>query len=341
MTRSGERSYDERAVTVGVLRLGRQGRAVLSAACCQTLWSTYDAVAPARLEASALVHEHVLDELWAYAAGERGPDGLVDLDPVVDEVTPRDDSDDWSASSAFLQSVGIAILNALHGADTDDPKRAVFAARQLQDVADHVDGLAEDDGPSALALICELVDAYLAAAAACETGAGDGVATLRDTCEHDGERLAALALPHLGDEPTPAPARVPSEEAGDGLVDELVADLRQCADAMDDLVQELRPGGEAAERATLPRSGVLPSVGFYRLHGYGCRVTMRDGREVDFDWDAAGRPSLDLWRSQSYLESRGYAPQDEAALEADLRAQRHLVTDDRSGHLWFRLDARR
>ena len=53
------------------------------------------------------------------------------------------------------------------------------------------------------------------------------------------------------------------------------------------------------------RGGVIPGVGTYRLHGFGCRFELETGEEVDFDWGPDAQPRFDVWRLQTFARSRG------------------------------------
>lgn len=62
-----------------------------------------------------------------------------------------------------------------------------------------------------------------------------------------------------------------------------------------------RDGGEPV------RSGTLPGLGTFQLHGIGCRFELGTGEDVDVDWDDQGRVVFDSWRMWIYAESRADA----------------------------------
>jgi hypothetical protein len=83
------------------------------------------------------------------------------------------------------------------------------------------------------------------------------------------------------------------------------------------------------------RSGVIPRVGSYTFHGVGCRFEFETGEEVDFDWNADGAPTFDVWRLRRYAQSiNAKAPVDAELLAAcrELTAQ-GLLREASEG--WF------
>ncbi len=66
------------------------------------------------------------------------------------------------------------------------------------------------------------------------------------------------------------------------------------------------PTGEAR------RSGELPGVGRFQLHGFGCRVEFDDGEIVEFDWNREGSAMFDNRRLSWFAQSIG--------MESDLAA---------------------
>ncbi len=79
------------------------------------------------------------------------------------------------------------------------------------------------------------------------------------------------------------------------------------------------------------RSGRLPGVGDFELHGSGCRVVLLTGGEIDFDWDDHGRETFDGWRLARFAQSVGELTR-EAELVAAARSMRQL-SEVRLG--WF------
>ena len=63
------------------------------------------------------------------------------------------------------------------------------------------------------------------------------------------------------------------------------------------------------------RSGPLPGLGTFQLHGIGCRFELDTGEILDVDWDAHGRAIFDSWRLGIFAQSADHLPVDENALQ--------------------------
>ena len=62
------------------------------------------------------------------------------------------------------------------------------------------------------------------------------------------------------------------------------------------------------------RSGVLPGVGSFKLHGNGCQFELDSGADLDVDWDSEGRAVFDSWRILMYARSIGDERVDQETL---------------------------
>lgn len=74
------------------------------------------------------------------------------------------------------------------------------------------------------------------------------------------------------------------------------------------------------ENGSGSRSGTIPGFGSFQLHGFGCRVVLESGEEVDFDWDSQGRAVFDGWRLRTFATSVGQSGTTEDDLVEAARA---------------------
>lgn len=112
------RAYDELFVAQQLEQMGARQRTLFSVACSQILWSTYCTIAAETGDERPPILDEALADLWSIAKGHRGTDGITELDPLVADAVPHDDSEAWVDSSGFLQSAGIALLNTVDGVAT-------------------------------------------------------------------------------------------------------------------------------------------------------------------------------------------------------------------------------
>jgi hypothetical protein len=85
----------------------------------------------------------------------------------------------------------------------------------------------------------------------------------------------------------------------------------------------------------LRRSGVIPGLGTWALHGMGCRFELDTGEDVDFDWNADGIPTFDVWRLRKYASSIGAPGLADADLLAACRelSLKGVIREEPEG--WF------
>jgi hypothetical protein len=114
------------------------------------------------------------------------------------------------------------------------------------------------------------------------------------------------------------------------VVRDFAARLRICVD-------ELASIWAADLDGRKQRSGHIPGVGDWSLHGAGCLVVMADGALVDSDWNTFGEEVFDAWRINQFERSVGLPETEPNRLIA---AARSMCAD---GSLveaslgWFRL----
>lgn len=85
------------------------------------------------------------------------------------------------------------------------------------------------------------------------------------------------------------------------------------------------------------RTGRLDDWGTFHLHGVGCLIELDTGEEVDFDWDAEGRPIFDGWRLRQFARSAG---EERFSTDSLVEAARQLVAKGVLAETpdgWFRL----
>ena len=80
----------------------------------------------------------------------------------------------------------------------------------------------------------------------------------------------------------------------------------------------------------------IHGVGTLRIHGSGCVAEFESGEDLDFDWDADGRPVFDGWRLRSFGRSIGRdVPEHELMGEARSMARSGILEEVPGG--WFRV----
>lgn len=197
------RAYDEFYVAKRLDGMAGAQRIVFSIACSQILWSAYCRISQETGSERPAVFDEALAELWSMAKGEREAAGISAFDPPVFEASPHDDSEDWTDSSGFLQSTGIALINAINGVATGSWQNSVFAARQISEIAEYIVDLAKDDAEEEGASVDEeyvlnhaknLVYRQVEVVARWHAGEPIDINAVVAGCQRDGEDLGAIAL---------------------------------------------------------------------------------------------------------------------------------------------------
>lgn len=203
MTDHSAWAYDERRLAQQLEGMGADQRRLFTIACSQVLRSAYCTIAEETGDERPAVFEDALAEVWAVAAGRRGAEGIAELDPLVADATPHDDSEDWVDSSGFLQSAGIALLHAVAVVATGALGHPVFAARQVSEVAEHVVYLADDDADeggsdvdrdAVLGLAKDVVHRQLDVVGRWDPAEPLDLDVVREGCRRDGAELGTVAL---------------------------------------------------------------------------------------------------------------------------------------------------
>jgi hypothetical protein len=122
-------------------------------------------------------------------------------------------------------------------------------------------------------------------------------------------------------------------------IDAFAAALRAAGAA---IVAAFAPLRRLADVVPMARQGVVrksdsvPGGIGYEVHGAGCAITDRSGREIDVDFLPDGTPIFDVWRLRTFVESTGRAAPgadaDVLALCRDMVSS-GLLTEPKSG--WF------
>ncbi|MFS0702248.1 hypothetical protein AB6N24_19930 [Cellulomonas sp. 179-A 4D5 NHS] len=194
-------AYDETLLYQRVSALPPLGQAAFAAACSQRLGSMCAVLGEAWGLPVPDVFGTTQAAVWAICAGERGTSDADDLDAAVSADVPHDDDEDWDRFSGYLQSAGIALIHAILAARSPDPRRDVFGARQLDEVADFTASDLRDAGDDAAAdavlqAVHEGLDEELASL---EAGSGSAatIEHVRRHAELEGRRLGALLTASL------------------------------------------------------------------------------------------------------------------------------------------------
>lgn len=159
------RTYDEPVLLARLEPLDREAKTAFAASCAQLLFPLFERYsrvtgAPAAAERLA----SILAAAWHLAS--RPAVEVQEMEADATSMVPDEDHDGWVLESAYGQNGAAAVSYALSTWRTDDPQRAVWAARQVYEVADYAfwqtnpNADANEDGP---ALRSEFVQAALSA----------------------------------------------------------------------------------------------------------------------------------------------------------------------------------
>ncbi|MDQ0077888.1 DUF416 family protein [Arthrobacter oryzae] len=132
--------YDENALLARLEPLDRWAKTAFAAACAQRLFPHYERYARS---ADTLAHAQILADIlstaWDVASGR-----VVIVQPLQSEaesMVPSEDGDN-ALESGYAENAAVAVAYAIRTWLSDDPQEAVWAARQVFDVADYAFWLA-------------------------------------------------------------------------------------------------------------------------------------------------------------------------------------------------------
>ncbi|NYG22844.1 hypothetical protein BJY17_003591 [Agromyces hippuratus] len=127
--------YEEAEIAARLTRLGRVERTAFAAACAERLWPLFTRCAEVAEHADATVVRGVLDDLWRAVNGA-DVSGIAQLQGVAEAMVPSDD-DEWVFEMGYLQNAAASVAYAIRVWLTGSPQEAVWAARQVYEVADY------------------------------------------------------------------------------------------------------------------------------------------------------------------------------------------------------------
>ncbi len=192
-------AYDETRLHERVSALPPLARAVFAASCSQRLVAMCAVLGEAWEHPVPEVFEATQEAVWAMCAGLRGADDADELDAAISAEVPHDDDEDWDRLSGYLQSAGIASIHAVLAVPSANPAHAVFAARQLCEVADSTASDLRDagDGAAAADVLHAATRALEDDLASLEAEIDPAVERIRQRAVHEGRQLAARLLTSL------------------------------------------------------------------------------------------------------------------------------------------------
>lgn len=129
--------YDEQAIRAGLESMSPEARVLFAAACAERLIPLYELFSELTKRGDVSVLREGLKVAWsATDPGSVLREEIKRLRDVAEALVPDADDEDWSFSWAFAQTAAAAVTYALETWLSADAQNAVWASRQLYDVAD-------------------------------------------------------------------------------------------------------------------------------------------------------------------------------------------------------------
>lgn len=156
-------SYDESAIKVRLSAVPPSKQVIFAASCAEHLIPLYDLFVSRTGQGDVDLLRVALDLAWEVASEASFQAAAVDARrDEVESLVPSDEDEDWTLLSPIAQNAAASVAYSLRAAISRDPQDAVWAARQLYEVADFLVQLTasehayvqptDEDAPVAIAL---------------------------------------------------------------------------------------------------------------------------------------------------------------------------------------------
>lgn len=127
--------YDEAALAARLAPLDRQAKTAFAAACAQRLLPLFERYARAAgSEAQGRRLQEILSSAWEAASGVTVD--VQSLGSEAESMAPPED-EDGGLEADYAENASAAVAYAIRTWLSDDPQEAVWAARQVYEVAEH------------------------------------------------------------------------------------------------------------------------------------------------------------------------------------------------------------
>jgi uncharacterized protein YjaG (DUF416 family) len=190
-------SYDEEHIIAELATWPRDRRVAFACAAVERLIAVYEWFTAVADQGDPAALRSALDLAWSIAASHSAPTTAIDeARDVAESLVPDDQDDNWTILSPLAQNAAAGVAYALRAWLVDDPREAMWAARQLHEAADYLVQLIapeqtyEDDASSApMSIALNGIEAALRSALSTPTD------ELRKQAVTDGQKLRSLLEP--------------------------------------------------------------------------------------------------------------------------------------------------